>query len=107
MAPAMKFLVGLALLLSFASAQAVRPEALFDRSCASCHEAGSGKGPDRLALRKLSAEAVLQSMTSGSMVKQAAALDDAAKRVIAEYIGARKLGPVAAVTAIGGWKPLP
>src|SRR5262245_25797598 len=95
----MKLLFGLVASVCLLAAQAPpRAEVLFDQSCARCHEAGSGKGPDRSALRKLSAEQVYQSIASGSMAKQAESLNDAAKRAIAEYIGSRKLGPFPELT---------
>src|ERR1700691_2711380 len=68
--------VGFVLLfvVSFAPgvALAQRAEAVFDQNCASCHEVGApagiaAKAPDRKALRKLTPEAVYESITTGLM----------------------------------------
>jgi len=84
----------LLLVLSAGVAPAQRIDAVFDQNCASCHEIG--KTPDRKALRKLTPEAVYESITSGSMKARALSLSDAQKQAMAEYIGGRKLGTVAA-----------
>jgi polyvinyl alcohol dehydrogenase (cytochrome) len=95
--------VGFVLLfaLSFAPgvALAQRVDAVFDQNCASCHEVGAqavngAKNPDRKALRRLTPEAVYDSITNGSMKDRAQNLTDSQRQAIAEYIGGRKLGTV-------------
>ena len=92
------FIVLFGLLTGVASAQ--RVDAVFDQNCASCHEMGnaskSANTPDRKALRKLTPEAVYESISNGSMKDRAQSLSDAQKQALAEYIGGRKLGTVEA-----------
>ena len=83
-----------------AVASAQRVDAVFDQNCASCHETGNparpANAPDRKALHKLTPEAVYESISNGSMKDRAQSLSDAQRQAIAEYIGGRKLGTVAA-----------
>lgn len=58
-------------------------QSLFEQNCASCHD-------DRTAL-KLTADAVYKSMSTGSMRAQSAALNEGAKRSIAEFLSGGKL----------------
>lgn len=68
------------------------PQSLFDRNCAMCHGAQPAAGaPDRDTLQKMTPEAVYKAMTSGPMRAQAAALNEGAKRSIAEFLTGGKL----------------
>jgi len=99
----------IAFVFSFGSLAAVawgqRIDAVFDQNCASCHEMGNAarpaRAPDRKALRRLTPEAVYESIVNGSMKDRAQGLSDAQKKAIAEYIGGRKLGTVEAGDAAG------
>src|ERR1700743_2742576 len=88
--------MSIGLLAGVASAQ--RVDAVFDQNCASCHEVGSAarpaKTPDRKALRKLTPEAVYESISNGSMKDRAQNLSDAQRRAIAEYLGGGRMGSV-------------
>ncbi len=92
------FVLSIGLFAGVASAQ--RVDSVFDQNCASCHEAGNAarpaNAPDRKALRKLTPEAVYKSISNGSMKDRAQSLSDEQRQAIAEYIGGRKLGTVAA-----------
>jgi len=81
-----------ALLCLIAPAFAQRADTLFDRNCGACHEIGNtAQAPDRKALRKLTPDAVYQSLVTGSMAQRVPSMTDDQKRAIAEYIGGRKL----------------
>ena len=90
--------MSIGLLAGVASAQ--RVDAVFDQNCASCHEVGNAarpaNAPDRKALRKLTPEAVYESISNGSMKDRAQNLSDAQRQAIAEYLGGRRMGTVAA-----------
>lgn len=99
-------------------AQTTQPEpaldALFDKSCASCHDhPGKTRAPDRSALKRLTPEAIYRALTSGPMAPMAKGLDDPQKRGIAEYLGGRKITSdnSGAASAMAGYcgplKPLP
>ncbi len=88
----MKLFLIVAAVASALSAQpgGPRPEALFDQNCATCHAPG-GQAPDRAALGKMSADAVFRALSSGKMRNQAATLNEATKRNIAEFLTQGKL----------------
>jgi len=65
-------------------APVLNPQSLFEQNCASCHT-------DRTTLNKMTPEAVYRALTSGAMRPQAANLNEAAKRSIAEYLSGNKL----------------
>jgi polyvinyl alcohol dehydrogenase (cytochrome) len=65
-------------------APVLNPQSLFEQNCASCHA-------DRAALNKMTPEAVYRALTSGPMRPQAANLNEAAKRSIAEYLSGNRL----------------
>jgi polyvinyl alcohol dehydrogenase (cytochrome) len=81
-----------AVVVACAPGFAQRADTMFDQNCARCHEMGNtANAPDRKALHRLSAEDMYRSLTTGSMAAKAAALTDAQRRAIAEYIGGRKI----------------
>jgi len=66
--------------------------ALFARHCASCHEgSGDARAPSRSALGERSPDAILEALVGGVMTTQGAALSDAERRTIAEYLTGRTL----------------
>ena len=73
--------------------QPVRPNALFEQACASCHSNASEdrSGPDPATLRKMAPARIYTALTTGIMAPQATALSDAEKRAIAEYLGEGKI----------------
>lgn len=88
-------LASIALLAGIASGQ--RTDAIFEQNCASCHEVGpaaiSAKAPDRIAINKLTTEAIYTSLVTGSMKDRAQSLTDLQKRRLAEFLGGlRKFG---------------
>ena len=71
---------------------------LFEKDCTSCHGAANAPAgaPDGLALRKMTPEAVYAAMSKGAHL-QMPAISDEDKRMIALYLGGRKVD-VAKVT---------
>jgi polyvinyl alcohol dehydrogenase (cytochrome) len=65
--------------------------AIYQRSCAPCHEAGVGRAPSHDALHAMSAERVLAAMESGPMISMAVRQTEAGRRAIAEYITGKSL----------------
>jgi len=79
-------------------AQGAEDETLFTTYCAVCHSAtpqppGSPneKAPTRPQLQAFTAEAVLTALTLGKMQPQGAALNDAQKRLVSEFVTGKRL----------------
>ncbi|MDR1989345.1 MAG: PQQ-binding-like beta-propeller repeat protein [Acidobacteriaceae bacterium] len=79
---------------AFASAQATSGIALFEQRCATCHNnrTPENRAPDRVALSQRTPEQILEALTTGVMVANAAGLTDAQKRILAEQLALRPLG---------------
>ena len=62
-------------------------------NCASCHESTdpANQAPRTAVLKQMTPERVFEAMTTGSMRTAAANITDADKRLIAEWVGGRKL----------------
>jgi polyvinyl alcohol dehydrogenase (cytochrome) len=60
--------------------------AIYQRSCAPCHDHGADRAPTREALRAMSPERVLAAMESGPMISMANRQSAVARRAIAEYV---------------------
>ena len=73
-------------------AQAPDGEALYKAACASCHDPGENRAPRRDALATLTAERVLASMESGSMISMANNRSAAERRAIAEFVSGKRMG---------------
>jgi len=67
-------------------------KALFDQSCAACHNGNLKKAPHRDMIGLMTPEAILNTMTNGIMKNEAAALNDQDKRAVAEYLSGDALG---------------
>jgi polyvinyl alcohol dehydrogenase (cytochrome) len=67
----------------------------FTSHCAGCHDTGKDGAEDRYSLNRHTPDAVLSSMTTGSMASYAKTLSDFEKRVVAVYVGGRPLGAAA------------
>jgi polyvinyl alcohol dehydrogenase (cytochrome) len=66
--------------------------ALYQQTCASCHDGGLDRAPGREALRAMTADRVLAAMESGPMISMASRHSAANRRVLAEFITGKKLG---------------
>jgi polyvinyl alcohol dehydrogenase (cytochrome) len=73
------------------AAQEPDGQALYGRLCASCHDTGVNRAPDREAFRQMPAERVLASMETGSMITMANNRTVADRRAIAEFLAGRSL----------------
>jgi polyvinyl alcohol dehydrogenase (cytochrome) len=60
--------------------------AIYQRSCAPCHDHGADRAPTREALRAMAPERVLAAMESGPMISMANRQSAAARRAIAEFV---------------------
>ncbi len=82
-------LPGIIAALLVSSAQLVSAQdgaAIYQRSCAPCHETGVGRAPSHEALHAMSPERVLAAMESGPMISMANRRSAADRRAIAEFI---------------------
>ena len=64
---------------------------LYAQLCASCHEAGTDRAPDRATLQAMSPERVLASLESGTMLSMASGRTGVERRVIAEFVTGKPL----------------
>ncbi len=69
--------------------------AVFRESCAACHGSGAGGAPDTTALAFLAPQSVLRALTTGRMQGQGAALSQAQKVAVAEFLTHRRLDTAA------------
>ena len=67
-------------------------EGLYTGRCASCHEAGVARAPNRQALNRLSPDAIRTALTTGSMRSQGAELTAAQIEVLARTLGTATTG---------------
>src|SRR5689334_4191668 len=72
--------------------------ALYDRTCASCHNGGNDRAPSRDALRSMSADRVLAAMETGPMISMAVRLTTADRRAIAEFVSGKPIGQALTTT---------
>lgn len=66
-------------------------EAVYQGSCAQCHEGGVAKAPHKMFLEMLAPDAIYRSMTSGIMRTQAAELSEDDRRAVSEYLAKASL----------------
>jgi polyvinyl alcohol dehydrogenase (cytochrome) len=78
--------VGALLTLPAHGAPAPDGGAIYQKSCAPCHEAGVDRAPNREALRVMTPERVLAAMESGPMISMANRQSEAGRRAIAEFV---------------------
>jgi polyvinyl alcohol dehydrogenase (cytochrome) len=87
-----------------ASAQPPQPQAagdaVFARACASCHQAGQTAVPPPEALRALSPEAIVNSLTIGKMAVQGAGLTAAERAAVAQFLTGRAAVAASASRAV-------
>jgi polyvinyl alcohol dehydrogenase (cytochrome) len=81
-----------------APAQDVDAAGLYKRLCASCHDTGLNRAPQRDALLTMTAERVLASMEAGTMVTMANNRTAAERRALAELLAGKRLGTALSTT---------
>jgi polyvinyl alcohol dehydrogenase (cytochrome) len=69
--------------------------AVYKTACAQCHDQPQATTPSREALKDRTADAVLQSLTAGTMAVPALTLSVAEKRAVAQYVTGKSLGTAA------------
>ena len=91
-------LVVFALATGIVRAQSFSGAGLFEEHCAICHgnPDPATQAPDRQALRELTPEVALESMTTGTMAALVPGLTEDERRAIAEWTSGRLLGSTAA-----------
>ncbi len=80
--------------------EAMPGKPLYGQYCAGCHDGAVAKAPHRDMIGMMTPAAVLQALSSGVMREQAAALSDAQRAELAEYLTGRLLSEA-------GPRPLP
>src|SRR5690242_21063875 len=91
-------LPAITLLLCAASAFAQDGAALYQSTCASCHNGGMDRAPSRDALHGMTAEQVLAAMETGPMISMASRRSAAERRAIAEFVSGKSLGTALSTT---------
>jgi polyvinyl alcohol dehydrogenase (cytochrome) len=71
---------------------------LYKQLCASCHEAGTERAPNRDALRGMAPERVLTAMESGPMLSMASGRTGVERRAIAEYVTGKSFAQALSTT---------
>jgi polyvinyl alcohol dehydrogenase (cytochrome) len=88
--------------------------AIYQRSCAPCHDRGADRAPTREALHAMAPERVLAAMESGPMISMANRQSEAARRAIAEFVTGKSFAhpietapPAAAMCTASASNPAP
>ena len=71
---------------------------LYKQLCASCHDAGTERAPNRDALRAMTPERVLTAMESGPMLSMAAGRTGVERRAIAEFVTGKSFAQALSAT---------
>jgi polyvinyl alcohol dehydrogenase (cytochrome) len=87
------FVLALSIAATAFAQQAPDGEAVFKESCASCHREGQTQAPTRDALRQMTPEAIMNSLTLGRMIIQAAGLTDDERRAVSVALAGRPFAP--------------
>jgi polyvinyl alcohol dehydrogenase (cytochrome) len=82
-----------------AAAQAPDGAAVYKENCSTCHDAPTGRTPSKDALKDRTPEAILTTMTNGTMQLQAMPLSTPERRAVAEYLSGRTFGAAGAGAA--------
>jgi len=90
----MRLAIVFTFLAASAAAQTPNGQAIYDKSCASCHQlpGADSRAPNREGLRQFSPESILTALTTGNMYRQGYDLSDAEKKAVAEFLAGRALG---------------
>ncbi|MEZ5595684.1 MAG: c-type cytochrome [Pseudomonadales bacterium] len=98
-----------------AGAAASDLQALYDQRCASCHNGSTPKAPHQVKFQMMGGDTIYQALTEGLMKPNAAGIDAATLRALADFLGGEvtsSASPVkrcanttipAATPALAGW----
>lgn len=76
---------------ALAAAAATPPDGLYRKHCAECHDGGVPRAPHSVKFQIIGPTAIYEALTRGVMQAQGAALSDAEKRQLAEFLGGAAL----------------
>src|SRR6202163_3769336 len=79
------------LIIAARPASAQDGAASYKQNCASCHDAGVDRAPNREALQSMTAERVLAALESGAMISMASRSSAADRRAIAQFVTGKSL----------------
>jgi polyvinyl alcohol dehydrogenase (cytochrome) len=84
-------------------AQAPDGAAVYQKSCASCHQqpAAGSRAPTRDVLATIAPESILTSLTTGNMFRQGSELTEAERRAVAGFLAGRPVGTAAPAPIVG------
>ena len=91
----------LALCLCFSSAGPLFADdgpSLYKQLCASCHDAGTERAPNRETLQAMSPERVLTAMESGPMLSMASGRTGTERRALAEFVTGKSFAQAVSTT---------
>jgi polyvinyl alcohol dehydrogenase (cytochrome) len=71
---------------------------LYKQLCASCHDAGTDRAPNRDALRAMSPDRVLAALESGAMLSMASGRTGVERRAIAEFVTGKSFAQALSTT---------
>jgi polyvinyl alcohol dehydrogenase (cytochrome) len=93
-------LAGVLALLSLSAAPLAAEDGptLYKQLCASCHEAGTDRAPNREALRAMTPERVLTALEAGPMLSMAAGRTGVERRAIAEFVTGKTFSEALSLT---------
>ncbi len=77
---------------------------VYREHCASCHDAATGRAPQKWVLQQMSAEAIHKALTEGAMRVQAQGIAPEGTASVAEYLANRKLGAATAAASVNPCK---
>ena len=97
------------LLASPAFSQAPDGAAVFQKACASCHQAPGpdSRAPNRETLGQLAPETILTALTTGNMFRQGSELTDPERRAVAAFLAGRAVGEASPLSNVGRWTAAP
>jgi polyvinyl alcohol dehydrogenase (cytochrome) len=88
--PVHRSLLLMALITTPAAVAAVSGEAVYQRRCASCHDAATERAPSRDTLKQLSAARILRTLDFGVMINIAYVLNREEREAVANYLGVQR-----------------
>src|SRR5690349_11546134 len=79
-------------LLLMSTAIAQDGASIYQKRCAACHNAGSGRAPRREVLSQMSPESIRSALSQGMMTAQGSALSTAEIRAVSTFLTGKQYG---------------